>query len=766
MKILTRYTLKELIAPFFLGLFCFTFILLLDEIFKLTKTFVQKGVNPGYLLELLIYILPATMVVTIPMATLVGILLAFGRLSADNEITAMKASGLSIHHLLVPVLLTALGISIFNLFFMDTALPRGNQAYRRLLYDIKVRNSALILEPGVVMNELEQEGRKWMFEKNDAKTGKLKNVKIWDEYRRDGKPRFIVAKEAKVEFAGDFASLELYDGTIYEYGDKKQIEHYRVTDFREMNITLDYSEALRRRDYESTSPRSMPLGKLTKEISKLEEQISAGGQEYLKYKLLRAKVEFQKKFAIPFACFAFGLIGVPLGIIVRKSGKMIGAGFGLGLIIVYYILLRVGETSGMKGIIPPFIGVWMPNILMGMAGIILSIMAVRERLPQRLPLWCLQLFRRVPALEQRLDIRVPPVLKMLKILDWYVLREYLRSFLGSFGFFVAMVIVVRLFDREISHLLSGDMTVSDAIKVVIYKAPARIMQVFPAAVSLATFFMFSRFIRNNELAAMKSAGISMYRVIFLISAATFLICIFAAIFNDQIASRASWRSRLLEKRIPYYRNRDIIFKSKDNRMYYIQNMDMKQRKLDNLTVYELGKDNEVKSELFASHATWVDNTWKLKNGMVRDFADGRESKLTKFEDKEIFVPEDPKLLADSVAKPSEMTYLALARLAKYQKELGKTVRKERVEMQHKLAYPFASLVVVLITAPLAIRFGRGGLAAGFLITMLLCFIYWGVAIAMFEALGANGKLPPVIACWSANVIFAVAGGVLIWKVEK
>ena len=91
MKILTKYTLKEFIPPFFLGLFCFTFILLLDEIFKLIKTFVQKGVSPWYLFELLIYILPATLVVTIPMATLVGILLAFGRLSADNEITAIKA---------------------------------------------------------------------------------------------------------------------------------------------------------------------------------------------------------------------------------------------------------------------------------------------------------------------------------------------------------------------------------------------------------------------------------------------------------------------------------------------------------------------------------------------------------------------------------------------------------------------------------------------------------------------------------------------------
>jgi len=355
---------------------------------------------------------------------------------------------------------------------------------------------------------------------------------------------------------------------------------------------------------------------------------------------------------------------------------------------------------------------------------------------------------------------------MLKILDWYVLREYLRSFLGSFAFFVAMVIVVRLFDKEISHLLSGDMTVLDAIKVVMYKAPARIMQVFPAAASLATFFMLSRFIRNNELAAMKSAGVSMYRVIFLISATTCLICIFATIFNDQIASRASWRSRLLEKRIPYYRNRDIIFKGKDNRMYYIQNMDMKQRKLNNLTVYELGDDNGIKSEIFASQVTWVGNTWNLKDGMVKDFADGRVSKLTKFEEKDIFVSEDPKFLADSVAKPPEMTYLTLAKRVKYQSDLGKAVRKERVEMQHKLAYPFASLVVVLITAPLAIWFGRGGLAAGFLITMLLSFIYWGVAIAMFEALGANGKLPPVVACWSANAIFAAAGGVLIWRVEK
>ncbi len=764
LKKLTRYTLKELIAPFFLALFCFTFILLLDEIFKLTKTFVQKGVNPRYLVELLIYILPATLVVTIPMATLVGILLAFGRLSADNEITAMKASGIGIHHLLIPILLTALSISIFDLFFMDTALPKGNRAYRKLIYDIRVRNSALILEPGVVMNELEQEGRKWMFEKNDAKTGRLKNVKIWDEYRRDGKPRFITAKEGEVDFSGDFARLKLYDGIMYEYWGKKEIEDCRVTNFGIMNITLDYSETLYRRDYESERPRNMPLGKLRKEIKKLEKQISAGEQDYLKYKLLRAKVEFQKKFAIPFACLAFCLIGVPLGIMVRRSGKMIGAGIGVALIIVYYALLQVGVKSGEKGVVPAPVGVWMPNILIGVAGIVLLIMAIREKRPQRLPLWVSRLFSCIRSLGRRLEF--PHIFGWVKILDRYVLREYIRSFLGSFAFFIALVIVVRLFDKEIGHLLSGDMAVSDAIKVVMYKAPARIMQVVPAAASFATFFMLSRFAKNNELAAMKSAGISMYRIVFITSVATFFICIVAAVFNDQIASRASWRSRLLERRIPYYRNRDIIFKGKNNRMYYIQNMDMKQRKLNNLTVYELDEDKGIKTEMFASHATWVNNTWKLKNGVVRDFADGRTSKLTKFEEKEIFVPEEPKILADTGAKPYEMTYFTLAKLVKYQKELGKVVRKEQVEMQHKLAYPFTSLAMVLIAAPLAIWFGKSGLFAGFAITLLLSFIDWGIATATFEALGANGKLPPVVACWAANVIFAIAGGVLIWKVEK
>ena len=159
MKILTKYTIKEFVPPFLTSLLCLTLILLLEEIFRLTRLFVKKGVSPLYLLELLIYVLPATIVVTIPMSTLIGILIAFGRLSTDNEITAMRAHGVSFQQLLVPMLITSAFLSVTDLVFMDYALPHGNAAYSSLKRDISRKNPTFVLEEGMVMKEMESKER-------------------------------------------------------------------------------------------------------------------------------------------------------------------------------------------------------------------------------------------------------------------------------------------------------------------------------------------------------------------------------------------------------------------------------------------------------------------------------------------------------------------------------------------------------------------------------------------------------------------------------
>jgi LPS export ABC transporter permease LptF len=378
MKILTRYILIEFIAPFLLGLLCFTMVLLINEVFNLTKTFVAKDVNPWYLAELLIYVTPATLVVTIPMATLVGILLSFGRLSADNEIIAMKAIGIGLHQLMVPILILSFGISIFAFLFMDIALPNANMAYVRLMYSINVRHPGLILEEGIIMRELEREGRMWMFERQDPETGRLKNVRIWEEYH-DGVPTLVAAKEAELDFSGIYTRLRLFDGVIYKPG--KRIEDMVTIRFDRQEIKLELSKVLQEMEYKSKNFRSMNLSELRRKIIELRHNIQHGAKPYrevLRQQLNRAYVELHKKFSIPFACFAFGLIGVPLGTLTRKSGKMVGFGVGLSLILVYYVLLRVGETSGIKGAMDPMFGVWLPNIITGIGGIALAIQTSRE----------------------------------------------------------------------------------------------------------------------------------------------------------------------------------------------------------------------------------------------------------------------------------------------------------------------------------------------------------------------------------------------------
>ncbi len=378
MKILTKYTITEFVPPFVLALLCFTSILLFDEVFRLTKHFVRKGISPYYLVELLIYVLPAVVVLTIPMATLVGILLALGRLSTDSEVAAMKAHGVGFHQILFPLLLAAAFLSVFDFVFMDYALPRGNIAYAARKRDISIRNPTVVLEEGVVMRELEKEQKLWMYESMDEDTNRLQHVRLWDSIW-GGKPRFIHAKAATIGFEDDGqAWLALFDGMTYEMVPEDPRE-FRVTAFEKHRIALDFTQALERSEYSSQNPRSMPISALKSYIRKQQHDARNAEVEAFDIAQLRhAQVEYQKRFSIPFACLAFALIGVPLGLIVKRSGKMVGFGIGLGVILVYYLLLQFGQDLGRNGGISPALAMWLPNIAIGLLGLALSAHAVFE----------------------------------------------------------------------------------------------------------------------------------------------------------------------------------------------------------------------------------------------------------------------------------------------------------------------------------------------------------------------------------------------------
>ena len=377
MRILARYILKEFLPPFIIALICFTFILIFDDLFRLTKLFVQKGISPVYLVELLIYVMPATVVLSLPMAALVAILLSLGRLSTDNEIIAMKAHGVAFHHLMLPLLGITAVLSFADLVLMDYALPKANLAYATLKRDIQRHNPTFVLEEATVMKELEKEGKLWMYESTDAKSGRMQDVKIWDGIWT-GRPRFSHAREGTLGFEGGRAMLTLYDGLTYE-PTTDDSEAYRVTKFQQQQLALQMTEDLERGAFQNQTPRSMSIVQLKAFINTLTAAVQTSqNPDYTRSRLRFAEVEYHKKFSIPFACLAFGLMGVPLGLMVKQSGKMIGFGLGLAVILVYYLLLQIGQSAGLNGMISPALAMWLPNIAIGAFGIFLSIRMMGE----------------------------------------------------------------------------------------------------------------------------------------------------------------------------------------------------------------------------------------------------------------------------------------------------------------------------------------------------------------------------------------------------
>ena len=377
MKIISRYCLKEFTPPFLISLICFTFIILFDELFRLVKLFVKKGVSPIYLLESLLYVMPATVVLSIPMAALVAILLSLGRMSTDNEITAMRAHGISFNQLMVPLLCVTVLLSGIDLLLMELVLPRATLASVSLKRAIQRHNPAVILEEGIVMKELESEGKLWMFESTDAKSRRLQNIRIWDEYNT-GQPRYTLAKSASLGYENGNAKLTLYEGETYE-PDANGSDGYRITQFQQQQIALDFNRNLQRSEYKAQHPQTMRLAELKSHIQNIENSIQPERKSEIAINRLRyARVEYYKKFALPFACFAFGLIGIPLGFIVKHNGRMIGFGIGLGVILLYYLLLQVGQNTGMTGKLHPALAMWLPNLVIGVIGIIFTANMLNE----------------------------------------------------------------------------------------------------------------------------------------------------------------------------------------------------------------------------------------------------------------------------------------------------------------------------------------------------------------------------------------------------
>ena len=454
MRLLTRYILKQLFMPFIFSLIIIVFVLFTQFLLRAIDRFIGKGLDIGTIFEYLFLNLGWISALAVPMAVLVAALMAFGQFSEDNEITAMRASGISFTTIVRPALVMGLLISIILILFNSFIMPEMNFKARMLSGDIYRKRPDLNIEPGYFMDDLPS----YSMIIKDKEGDVLKDVRIFSKGINETQTS-IHSKTGQLSTIDDAIILDLYDGEIHEL-DLNDYGNYRRIEFDKHKITIPADDLfLNRRDTTSRSDREMTIAMILEKRKSINDRLdivkgrigralirtgmdslvppsleasqlllenyknafsadtsNSGDVIYRKekdidvvsrqltneYNLLRSyakssnkyNVELHKKFSLPVASILFIMTGASLGVLFRKGGFTIATGLSFGFFLIYYILMIGGEDLADRTILTPMVGVWSPNIILLIIATYLMIHTVREQPPLRFELNIFKRFKK------------------------------------------------------------------------------------------------------------------------------------------------------------------------------------------------------------------------------------------------------------------------------------------------------------------------------------------------------------------------------------
>jgi len=783
MRILDRYVIREIIPPFLIALLVFTFILIIPFIIDLAEQMIAKGVPWTTLLQLMGTLVPGVAALTIPMALLIGILVAMGRLSADREVVVLMACGVSPYRLLQPILFLGVicwGVSSWVLL---EAMPNANQTFREISNTIVMDRAEGEVRPRVFfedfpnlvlyVNEVPMGGTGW----NDV---------LAADSRDPAQQVIFLAKHGRMVIDREARTIQmvLEDGTRHRT-DLNNPNAYEVARFQSTILTLDP---------ETVFPRTGPA-RGDRELS--IEELNAKGEE------MRAQgisphnqvMEIHKKFSIPVACFVFALLGLALGASSRKDGKLAAFVLGIGVIFAYYVLMYGGEALAKGHWMPAWLAMWLPNFLLGFAGI--ALLASRSRSagsPIRisLPRW---LSRRSPAADPSttttaaglparngrvvLVFKVPQFsLPGPRVLDVYLAKQYFRilgmTTIGLLGLFYISTFV-DLSDKW----FKGQTSLGMLAQFLFWSTPEWLTYILALAVLLSALVTIGLLTKNSELIVMRACGISLYRtalplVLFAVAASAVLFAMEERVLAtaNRHADRLKHIIRTGSPQTFGVMNRKWIV-GRNGDVYHYQFYDPRKRELNGLSVFDFDEAaHTIRSRIFAAKATYAPAAgaagtipqWRLEQGWSREFGPrSQEKKFSQFADRT--VPLEPaEYFVTETREPDLMNFGQLRSYIGELRASGYNVLEHEVGLYRKVAFPFVTVVMTLIAVPFAVSTGQRGAMYGIGIGIVLALVYW-VMISIFAAFGIGGLLDPMLAAWAPNLIFGAAAAFMLLTVR-
>jgi LPS export ABC transporter permease LptG/LPS export ABC transporter permease LptF len=797
LRIIDRYVIREVLAPFFLALTLFTFILLVNPLMNEAQRLLEKGVGALTILRILVTLLPQALGITIPVSLLVGLLIGLGRLSADREAVALQACGVSLTRLLRPVAACALAGFAATAYVMIVAMPAGNRQYQTILADVVAARIATEIKPRVFFEDFPN---LTFYARDVAKDGAgWRDVFVADRRNQD-QPQFLVASRGRlvIDQAKRTVDLTLWDGSQHRAA-KDDPAKYQVQRFSTMSIALDPADVFPRQDVVHGAPE-MTIAELRAEIAAKRQKNLSPHNEIM---------YLHQKFAFPTACLVFGLLALSLGISNSKDSKHASFVVGLAVVFVFYTLMMFGQALAKGHRIPAELARWLPNIVLGIAGVALLVYRHRQAdagVQMQLPTpamirgWFTRWLpwrrsgaaadptaapvpdREAPARPGRgsrtvLVLRVPAGaaewlrLPRPTLLDAYVGKTYLRilalAFAGMMGIFY-----IGSFIDWADNLFKGQATTTQLAEYLWYSTPQFVYYVLPLSALVATLVTIGLLTKSSELVVMRACGVSLYRTALPLLTLALLWSGMLFGLEETLLANANRKAAELKHlmRGGQPRTFDVLSRQwvagRDGRVYHYAYYDPREKTLSGLEVYRFtDRPWGLAESMLVRQATFTPATgdWRADQGWVRRFTKDVVAEYQPFQTKQLAF-ETASYFGTEQPDADRLTFASLRRYIQNLTISGFDVVPYRVALHRKVAFPFVALVMTLIAVPFAVTTGRRGALFGVGLGIMLAISYWGLS-AVFTAIGSAGLLTPPLAAWAPNALFVSVASYLLLTVR-
>jgi LPS export ABC transporter permease LptG/LPS export ABC transporter permease LptF len=765
MRILTRYIFKEMFAHCLLGLLVFTFVLYVRPLSQILELVARRNLPFSQDVFLFLLLLPRILVITIPMAVLLGTLIGLSRMSADSETIAIRATGIGKGQFVRPVLMFALCGWLMTSWMSLFLAPAAARTLEHSEASLAATQASYEIQPRVF---IEQFPHLLLYLKDVVSSStRWRGVFIVDR-SQSNEVKVTLAESGRlvnVDGSGQ-TTLYLENGATHEF-DPQHRQQYTVTSFDNWEIPISESggKAAQRLTPSMLSPRT------------LLADLRVPGSRH------SAMVELNYRLALPIACLVLALVGVPIGLISRKGGKAFGLMLSILLVFVYYVLMASGLNLAKEGRLNPIVGLWTANVIFGIAGLVMlrqtnrvrtgvdSLHAGLEKIGHAFERFHMggrrQVARQNGVKRRKFGGRA------FQILDLYVFRSWLFYLAILLLTFTGIYMIFDFF-QLLGDIVRNQISPQLVLQYYWYLAPQIVYLMLPLSILVATLVSFGLLSKSNEITAIKSAGISLYRISvpILVGAGLFSGGMFLLGNNylpETNQQQDSLRNQIKGKpaQTMYRPDRQWI-SGKADKIYNYRFFDPDLNVFADLSVFEIEPNSfRLRRRIYAARAFWEPHIrrWVLEDGWTRDFSDGRVTDYQPFSVLSFGELDEAPSYFKKEVKPSEqMSVLELRQYIQSLKQSGFDVVRLSVALYRKFSYPLIAFVVTLIAIPFAFSTGSRGALAGIALSIGVAIVYWSVS-SLFEALGNLNQLPPAVAAWSPDVLFALGGIYLLMRIR-